>query len=117
MTKIFKNYLLVFLLAVTSLTLIACSGDEDNEVLTDKAEEFVLSVEDIGEVSLQSKDKLTISSRLYNYLSKAETEFKKVISSKKTLDEKQDQYDKLVEENLDEEDYYIKLDAFNLCVE
>ncbi len=105
MTKIFKNYLLVFLLAVTSLTLIACSGDEDNEVLTDKAEEFVLSVEDIGEVSLQSKDKLTISSRLYNYLSKAETEFKKVISSKKTLDEKQDQYDKLVEENLDEEDY------------
>lgn len=112
MKKIIKSSLITFLLLLTSVTLVAC-GEEEVEVLTESATEFVVAVEDIGEVTLNSWTKISGANRLYEFLTNSEKAFNKVIEAKSDLDVKNETFNRLEDEEDNQSDDKVEMEKVN----
>lgn len=93
MKKLFK-WIALCLALMLAFGIAACS--KEGEVAQSESAAFIAAVEEIGEVSLESRVKIDAAYAIYDELTQTEKQEEGVTEAKATLDGKKAQYDALV---------------------
>ncbi|HIZ03964.1 MAG TPA: hypothetical protein H9727_06735 [Candidatus Borkfalkia avistercoris] len=93
MKKLFK-WIALCLALMLAFGIAACS--KEGEVAQSESAAFIAAVEEIGEVSLESRVKIDDAYAIYDELTQTEKQAEGVTEAKATLDGKKAQYDALV---------------------
>lgn len=93
MKKLFK-WVALCLALMLAFGIAACS--KEGEVAQSESAAFIAAVEEIGEVSLESRVKIDDAYAIYDKLTQTEKQEEGVTEAKATLDDKKAQYDALV---------------------
>lgn len=93
MKKLFK-WVALCLALMLAFGIAACS--KEGEVAQSESAAFIAAVEEIGEVSLESRVKIDDAYAIYDELTQTEKQEEGVTEAKATLDDKKAQYDALV---------------------